>query len=383
VSISGKRERELLLNAGAGAGMYGWVKFLAAGLRGYFTLGYQVIEIERASGARGARPVAIHHLNPLRCYFTGDNQYPVHYLGQDNEVHQLPWHDVMIIGDNLGTSAGDKYLFESAAERVYRTIIKLAAIETYVYEKISGNRPQSIYFVGGLMGNSIKEAKDQASNDADDKNMLVFRGANVVGVPGDVPVSVVEVPLAALPDGFDPVSERERADLLYANALGLDPQSLNPSLVGRQGLGSTGNQSQVLENKEAKSGLASWRQQFSHEVNQMLLDDKTLYAFKERDLRDKALEAEVAGKFSDAVDTMINNQTITPAQGTNYLVDQDVLPPEYLEEDVTGGDTLRDDQKNISEGDEETGEPAADPPAEQDQDQLTEKDSQIWHDLIY
>lgn len=385
VPMRRKRTQEMLLNAGAGMGIYGWVPFLSVGLRSFLTLGYQVVEIERATAARGGRVLALHNLNALRCRFTGDNKYPVHYMDGEGVVHRLPWHDVMIMVDNITFMTGGYSALESAAERAYPQIVKLAAIETYVYEKVSGRRPQAIYFVGGATSGTINDAIQNARTDADRKNLSVYMGAAVVPVMGDVPVSVESIPLAELPDGFNPEQERNRADLIYANAIGLDPQSLNPQIVGRQGLGSTGNQSQVLENKEKQSGLAAWRQQFMHQINQMALDDKTTFTFKENDIRDRIQEAEVRKVGAETRKTQIESGEITPEQARNLAVDHDELPVEFITEDATAGDTITDTQKPDQQ-EEDMGEAVEARPKE---DEIEEKSANkvdtkfVWEDLIY
>lgn len=337
----------LLMNAHAGMGIYGWIPFLSAGLRSYLTLGFQVIEIERATAARGGKIVALHHLNSLRCRLTGDSRFPIHYMDTLGVVHKLAWHQCMILVDGMGSAMGDTAVVESAAERAYLQIIKLAAIERYVYEKVSGQRPQSLYFVGGVTHSTIVDAMQAAKNDAQSRNLSVYMGAAVVPVMGDVPVTVGEIPLAELPDGFDANRERERADLIYANAIGLDVQSLNPQLVGRQGLGSTGNQAQVLENKERQSGIAAYRQQFMHQMNQMVMDASTTFAFMEQDNRDRLAEADLKQTNANTRKIQIDSGEITADQARNLAVDAGELPDEFLEVDETAGGVLTDTEKSM------------------------------------
>ena len=383
-----KRYQEMLLNFHAGMGIYGWIPGLSIGMRGFLTIGYQIIEIERATGARGSRALALHHLNPLKCCFTGDNQYPIEYLNGNGESFKIPWHNLIIMVDSLNPDSGSGAIAESAAERAYHQIKKLAAIESYVYEKVSGRRPQAIYFVGGVTNSTISDAIANAQNSANAGNMQSYMGAAMVPVMGDIPVSIASIPLAELPDGFDAVAERLRADLIYASAIGLDAQAVNPQLLGSQGMGSTGNQSQVLENKEKQSGLAAWRQQFTHQINQMLMDDKTTFAFKEVDFTDRQSEAAISKTEVDTAGVMVDKMLITPEQATNYLVDKDVLPIEFITEDATAGDTLTDTQK-LGQEDEKIGTAAdkVEPKTPEDtpplQGQEVKKSAKIWHDLIY
>ena len=378
IALRRNRAHEWLLNAGAGIGLFGWVPFLSAHLRSYHTLGRAFIEIERATPANGSKVVNIHHLNPLRCRITGDNRFPVNYLSPDGKTRKLGWHQVMILQDLTDPTEGEMGLEMSAAERAYPQIIKLAAMEWYVYEKISGRRPLALHFLGGAVQRQIDDVIASGQEDASRQGLVSYMGAAVAAVPGDVPLSLVTIPLAELPDRFEPEAERLRADLLYANALGLDPQDLNPGLVGRQGLGSTGNQSEVLANKKTDRPLATWRQQFMHQLNQLALDDQTTFTFREADLVDQGKEAENAKLRAETRQIQIEGGEITPDQATNLAVDTGDLPREFIEEDVTGGGLLTDTDQPEREQQGGTDKPEPEPAKPEPNE--TEKE---WSELIY
>lgn len=381
--VKTKRDRyhEILLNFHAGMGIYGWIPGISVGLRSFFTTGYQLVEIERSSKAGTSKAVALHNINPLKALFTGDSLYPIEVMNGAGEFHKIPWHNVMVIGDVMNLTDGDG-LFESAAVRAYPQIKKLSSIEQYVYEKVSGRRPQSIYFVGGVLGESITEAIATAKNDANSENMTAFMGAAMVPVMGDVPVSLAEIPLAEMPDGFDAKEERLHSAMIYASALGLDFQSVNPQLLGGQGMGSTGNQSQVLKNKEKQSGIAAWKQQWTHLMNELVLDQRTLFSFKEIDLDDQGKEADTDGKLIGSAVQAVSGQLMTPAQAVNWLVDRDVLPIEFAQADETAGETITDTQ--ISKDEENkpiSNQLESNSPAAVMVDK--EKSRNVWEDLLY
>jgi len=337
-----------LLNAGAGMGIFGWVPFLSMHLGAYLALGRAFIEIERASPANGSKVINIHHLNPLRCRLTGDPQYPVNYQGGDG-VRRLSWHQVIPIIDMPDPTEGELGISMGAAERAYKKIALMAAIESYVYEKVSGRRPQAIYFLGGATSKSIRDAIQGSQLDADRRGVSSFMGATIQPVLGDVPLNLVTIPLAELPDGFDATQERERADLNYANAIGLDPQDLNPALVGRQGLGSTGNQSVVLARKQRGRGLSAWMAQFGHALNELALSANVLFTFSDPSPEEQETEAGIQKTRAETRQTQIESGEITPEQARNLAVDQGDLPREFLEHDETGGDVVRDDDKLLAE----------------------------------
>jgi len=57
------------------------------------------------------------------------------------------------------------------------------------------------------------------------------------------------------------------------------------------------------------------------------------------------MEATNAGKRQETRAKMVEAGMITAVQATNLAVDAGDLPDEFLVEDTTGGDTLRDDEK--------------------------------------
>jgi len=160
---------------------------------------------------------------------------------------------------------------------------------------------------------------------------------------------LVTIPLAELPDGFEATTERERADLIYANAIGLDPQDINPTIIGRQGLGSTGNQSVVLARKQRGRGLASWMTQFSQAMNELALNAGVLFTFSDPSTEEQKTEAEVSKIRAETRKIQIESGEITPEQSTNLAVDDGDLPREFIEVDETGGNVIRDDDKPLAQ----------------------------------
>ena len=72
---------------------------------------------------------------------------------------------------------------------------------------------------------------------------MLFRSV-VIPVMGDAAISLVTIPLAEIPDGFEAKQLLEDGHLVYANNIGISVQELRP--LSGQGLG-TGTQSIVLD----------------------------------------------------------------------------------------------------------------------------------------
>lgn len=352
--------QDWLLNAGAGLGLFGWVKFLTMHQRAYLGCGWAFIEIERATPANGSKVINIHHLNPLRCRLTGNTETPVAYLQEQGGEVLLKWWQVMVITDQLDPTEGAYGIVQSATERAWPAITKMNAIEWYIYEKVSGKRPLAIHLVGGITSGTVDDAIESSQHDSERKGRNSFMGAAIVPVPSDTGINLVTIPLAELPDGFNAQEERDRADLIYANAIGLDPQDLNPRLLASGSIG-TGTQAKILAEKSKGEGLASWKQQFSHELNQLALDDKVLFTFREADYADQKAKSELTKMRTDTIIAQVTAQLITVEQGRNLLVDSGDLPREFISQDATAGGVIRDSDKPEVE---EVATEADPPPAE-------------------
>jgi hypothetical protein len=300
------------------------------------------VEIVRISTSMNSQIIGLIPLDSLRCVRTGNPDIPVVYKDLRGRSHELKSYEVMEFVDMPSNRAE---LFGSgrcAAARAYRSIYKLAAIDNYLGEKVTGRHPTAIQLVNGLNDPQLRSILTTGQSEADARGAIAYMGAIIATVPGDKPVNVGTIPLAEFPDNFDRSKETDIGMLSYANNLGLDVQDIQP-LTGRA-LG-TGAQSEVLDEKAKGKGLAAFRQQFAHGLSTWVLPDMTTFVFMEKDWRDKNLTAEYNGKVETYVSDSIKNGIINAPQGLQIMVDENVYPKEFLPVDTTPDTTLTDDEK--------------------------------------
>lgn len=340
IPLRARRAQNLFLNMDAGKGyVSGLQKHLQA-----FTLTDNggPIEIVRASSAAGSRIIGLVPLDSFRTLRTGDPDIPAIYQDLRGGWHEMKDYEIILLSDMADQSDRWFNTGHCSAERAYKTILKLEAIERYIYEKVSGQRALSLYFVNGVMPQQVKDAVDSSKAEAQAKGVVTFLGATIIPLAGDIPVTIGEVPLAELPDGFNRKEEWDIALNTYARCLGIAVQDLQP--LSGQGLG-TGTQSQVLDEAAKGQGLAAWRQMFEHAVNEYALDDKTTFYIKTSDIRDREREAKVSLDFATTMQAWFA-MGMPYAQIVNYAVDNDQMPPEYrVDEDLTPGEIISDDEK--------------------------------------
>lgn len=335
-----KRLHGILHGADAGKG---WVTFISKHLRDYLcTDNGAFVEVIRGSNHRGSRILGIMHLDSLRCTRTGDPKYPLLYRDLLGREHILKDYQCLMLSDMPDPGETYNGVGLCSASRAYPAIMKLAAMEQYLWEKVSGSKSQAIYLVKGIGQENFQAAMAAADQDQKSQGNAVYKGAIIVPFMGDFPMEMITIPLAELPDKFDRKEEFDLAVLTYANALGLDVQDLQP-LTG-QALGS-GAQSQVLDDKASGKGLSAWRQQFMHLLNEYIAPNAVNFHFIEKDWRDIKIQSDINSEYVDMVSGAVESGILTAEQALQVLVDKEVFPREFIKTDETSAVSISDDEK--------------------------------------
>ena len=338
-----KRIHELLLQADLYSG---WVQFLQKHLRDFLlTDNGAFIEIVRASSAAGSRITGLVPLDSRRCQRTGDPNIPVIYTDRQGRPHEMRDYQIILMADLPESSEPYFGVGFCAASRAYRAIYKLANIETYVSEKVSGRRALAIHLVSTISQEQLDSALATAEAEAAAKGQNSYLGAVVIPIldPSTEP-KVATIELAGLPERFEAEKERRHAVLTYANAIGFDPQELDPALLESQAQGA-GSQARVIDDKSSGKGLVAYRQQLTHKLNWEVLDSRTWFYFHERDFRDQQLRATIDGTIIDNTTKMQQSNILDEVEARQYLADHDVLSKDYLPVDLTQTETWSDTEK--------------------------------------
>lgn len=363
VTLRAERAQRLFLEMDSGKG---WASGLERHLQSYLLAGNGGhIEIVRASNAAGSRILGLVPLDPLRSLRTGDADVPLLYRDRRGNLHELRDYQVFNCTDMPDPQELWYGVGHCAAERAYLKIITIEGLERFISEKITGRRPLAVHIVNGLRVEQIQDAIHTAQEDAQAKGLTNYMGAAIATVIDPTsPPGMVTIPLAELPDGFNAKDERVEGRLAYADAIGIDPQELDPALIARGALG-TGAQSVVLDEKSKGKGLWAWDKKFSYAVNYHCLDDRTTFYFMENDLRDQKARADILVAEVTALDKLVANGGMTPVQEMNYLVDNEEMPKEFLPSDVTPDEDLTDTEKPQTEAEQSAPAEGAAPPAQE------------------
>lgn len=312
------------------------------------------IEVERVSKTANSKIRALWHLDSLRCRRTGNPDYPVIYWSLDSQWHPLRADQVIFFADMPSPRASLYGVGIPAAERAFKTIVKLAAVETYFREKITGARALKLVFISGMTKRKLEQVKETSDAEQERRGYTVYKGAVVVPTETDQAISIAEVDLAGVPDGFDVETERRDAYLRYANAIGIPVQDIQP--LSGQGLG-TGTQTVVLDEAAEGRGLVYFPKMLEDKLNWLTMPKTTTFIFKTNDLRDQQAQAAVNQTKANTIMLLKGNPTapgiISDAQALNMAADEGIVPKEFLPEDVTPEGTATssgDQSKPTGEG---------------------------------
>lgn len=365
-----KASQDLLLGAD---GEEGWVSFIQKVLGDYLTTdngcfirvrtadersetikvkeaaegaaGPQYQDVTITSSAPGGKVVGLYHLDSLACTRTGNLRYPVRYVDARGQWHLLRFDQVLWVADQPSARQGMFGVGHCAASRCYQTIAKLVAMEQLVYEYLTGGGAHKIAFVQGLMDTTLKGIVDTAKADAQAKGFLYYMGTILGAVPSDTPLSTIEIELKKLLDGFSPKEERDNAYLIYANAIGLPLQDIQP--LSGQGLG-TGTQTAILDEAAEGKGIASFLKWLVQTLNRRVLPKTTEFEWSNRnDARDQKNKAEVAKIRAETRKVRIESGEISVGMARQIALDDGDLAKDLAGVDATPAGSLTDDEKLV------------------------------------
>jgi hypothetical protein len=301
-------------------------------------------EAQVTNSSSGAKITGLYHLDSLRCMRTGNLTYPVRYQPLMGSPQLLRWDQVLMYADQPSPRAELMGVGFCAASRCYKTIAKLAAMEQMIYEFLTGTGANKLVFLNGINDPTLQGILKSGEKDAQAKGLIYYLGTILGAIPSDTPVTSVEVVLKQLAAGFIPKDERDNANLIYANNLGIALQNIQP--LSGQAMG-TGTQSIVLaEAAEGMGMLPAFLKWWEQTVSDRVLPATTELAFdNEHDVRDQKAKAEARQLRGSDRAARIGSGEISPAIARQLAADDGDLPQELLQDDVTPGGSIGDDEK--------------------------------------
>lgn len=258
------------------------------------------------------------HLDPLRCYPTGDPLYPAVYYDRWGGLHVLHHTRVirlvdMIDGDDYRPGYGD-----SALARAISVAIRQMWTTRYINARVDDQPPPGLTVIAGITKNEWTAQQElyRQSQMTDAKPTYGQRQFYHTPDPSILP-KIESYDFQSAPEKFD---FRTYTDLdvdYLALALGVDRQELM-QLSGGGALGSEG-QSVILAQKSRGKTLGYLLAQLERKFNDLLPVEYT-FEFKYRDPQESIEDANKAQVWADVAVTAGN--ILTPQQSITLLSNQ-------------------------------------------------------------
>lgn len=313
------------------------------------------LEIVRVTEAAMSRTLGLVHLDSLRVFRTNDPDTPYLFRDLKGQYHGLREDQVIAMVDMPNTELAAFGRGICAADDVYQQIYKTAVIVKYGIEKVTGAGANVLDVVTGVNDQQLQGVLQDGRTEAIRRGQIYYQGHVIVGILNQVDMKHVEIKLRDLPDGYVKKEEIEEAQLAYCDRVGLDPQDINPTLIGHKALGS-GAQSVVLHEKQEGSTLSTYEKELTHQIDYKVLPTRMSFHFDEADLGEKEKKAQIGLVHAQTRQTQVTTGEITAQEARQLAIEAEDMPGEIQVE------TLADEEKPIDTGE---AQPEAAPPVEQ------------------
>lgn len=304
-----------------------------------------VVEKARTSNARGAKISGLFHLDALRCWPTGDPSKPIVYWSTYGGYHLLDVEDVIRITDMPSPRVEMRGYGMCSASRAWGAILTLAGIRVYLREKITGVRNLAIHIVNGISDQQLRDALNTSEDAMESRGFVLYKGSTIIPMLKNEAPSVVTIPLASIPDGFEAEQVINDSYKQYAHAAGANVEDFVPAAGGLN----TGLTAQIQSEGIAGQGMAAFDKNWELAVTHTVFPGSTtFYMGTGEDWRDQEMKAKAEKARADKLKVYVDSGAISPLQMLNAAVDAGDLDADFLPQDRTQAGAVDDNQKLIS-----------------------------------
>lgn len=258
-------------------------------------------------GAPTGPVVGLSVLDALRCWPTGNLDYPVIYYDRNNQMHKLHRTRVVQFVDSPNS---EEYLAgygDCALARCIGTVKREILMNQYIEQKLDDKPPPGLM----VLGNISKEMFSMATQEMHDKQSTDEKGVwgritMLYGAAAEVKPTADMVTFSQPPEAFNLIEYTELNVKMMAAGLGIDLLELWE--LTRGGLGQ-GTQSEVMRQKSRGKLKGRIMKGLERVINQALPPDVE-FAFQYKDAQEDQEEAEKA-KVWTGVAAAIKDDTTT------------------------------------------------------------------------
>ena len=310
--------QKLLQHAGLGKG---FDAFMSGLLQDFFTLDtgayVEIIAPGSPSTPVTSRVTGINVLDGLRCYPTGNYEYPVFYRPhKSNKLIKLHRTRVVRLTDLPSPDPQHKGMGLSAMSRALAVVEQQQLLIKYNVSRLDELPATGIITFSGVSNTTMKDAirrykRENAENDA-----VLHRLIQLTSIDPSVSADVNYIPFSEMPEGANQTEKMQLHVNLLALAIGDDPQEIWP--LASQAMGS-GNQSLILHRKAKGKTYGNALTLLERMINIYVLPKGLELKFKPSDTEQDKREAETAQIWANAATTAVSSGIINQALARRLL----------------------------------------------------------------
>ncbi len=269
-------------------------------------------------------------LDAMRCYPTGDPEYPVYYLSNNGEYHKLHRSRVVRFVD-MSDSDADMFgmVGQCALSRAVAPVSREILMAQYIQTKLDDKPPPGILLLNNISkqqeAEMIERRDREASTDAGNEwgRTLKFYGLNP-----EKPLEAQFITYSQAPDSWDFEKYTNLNVKQIALAMGVDIQDIWELTGG--GIG-TATQSQVLAQKARGKAIGRILKGLERVINRVLPEDAE-FTFKYQDAQEDIERANTANQWASFSATTAD---VLPAQARAEILANQV---EAVRDAITDAD---------------------------------------------
>lgn len=309
----------------------GFTAFIEQALRDYlrYDVG-AVVELIGRGPSDGYLPkeaiTGIATLDPLKCHFSSNREYPVYFEDEAGVLHRLHWSRVVRLVDQRKTNQGLRGGGECALSRAMSFVQQSIVNQVFLGESLLDDLPSGYLTVNGV--NIVQWNEKKRTFDAERKmkhRLPKSAVMEIISPDSQNPATINFLPLSRVPEGYDPVKLTELHARGIALALDIDPNDVMPLSGGTFG---NNTQAKILDQKNREGGITHFLAVFERMFNTRVLPDPLTFEWKYRDDEQSQLAADIAAKHIANARALVDMALTAGADrqkalelGNRYLID--------------------------------------------------------------
>jgi hypothetical protein len=264
------------------------------------------------------RVTGLNALDGLRCYHTGDPEFPVYYQSHiSNKLHKL--HKTRIIRwvDSPSPDPAFKGLGLSAMSRAANVAQIMMMLAQYEINTLDDVPARGILAISGIVEAFYLRSKDNFESSHQPGKISLMR--DLLELTTADPTHKIDVQLtkfSEMPEGATSETILRNQVNLLALAIGVDPQDIFPLASSAMG---SGQQSSILHQKGKGKSYGLMLTDLERLINTAMLPRKMEFKWKSHDTEEDQQEAQTAQTWSGMTTSLLSSGVINQQEARQLL----------------------------------------------------------------